>query len=289
MPKNVSLFTPITPEILRTLPLGTRSDLVVNRYGAEVRQAPGFMTIRTIGRTNYYFGNLLAIDNLSLHTRQQWEAIFDQEFADIPGTRHRNFTWKHRSHFDMDQQQRDLIDEFKGAGYHHDVSDVRMANRSSWNAPLLNDEFTIRPITSDSDWEQWTESHVLHREQGHDEPNYRQFVDGSRATYRKLIATGSGIQIGAFDGNGKLASFAGVYYQHGLARCQFVFTDPEFRNKGLCQTVLHHLAEHAFQHAEQIVICADETYYATHIYEKLGFKLASRESALCLWAEDRKA
>ena len=285
MPKTTSIFTAPSAELLNSLPLGTRSDLVVNRFGLETRKTDDFVTIRTLGRPNYYFGNLLAINTLSLHSKAEWEQIFDQEFLDIPGTHHKNFTWKHLTHYDSERQQSDLIEEFKSSGYHHDVSDVRMASTSTWNAPTLNAAFTVRPLTSESDWDQWTESHVLHREDGHEEAGYRKFVSGSRATYQRLIEEQSGVQLGAFDAQDRLVSFAGVFYQHRLARCQFVFTDPAFRNKGLCQTVLHHLAQHAFQHADQLVICADETYFATHIYEKLGFKLASRESALCLWAD----
>ncbi len=59
-------------------------------------------------------------------------------------------------------------------------------------------------------------------------------------------------------------------------------THPEFRRQGLAGTLLYHVAQKGFLEmgAEDLVIVADENYFAKNIYASVGFGPTERTVAV---------
>lgn len=143
-----------------------------------------------------------------------------------------------------------------------------------------NHDLEIRALTTDADFAEHTELHVLCRE-GEDETDYRAFYKAKTDTYRKMIAAGLGRWFGAFLG-GKLVADMGLFAEGGLARYQSVVTHPAFRRRGICSTLLYEVGRFAFDtlKATTLVIVADEHYFAKNIYGAVGFKVCEKQGSL---------
>lgn len=268
-------------KLVYSLPVGLQSDLVINRYDTELSQREDFIVLHSLKAPKFYFGNLLYINDLTRHSVEQWKNIFSQEFAHRDDVRHITLYWKQTDHNSETLNQR--VAEFTRAGFHFDEFDIRAVTMAQWITPILNDNFDCRPITSEPDWQQWFDLNLEFREADHEEEDYRIFLRQQLRSYKKLILDRAGFHQGMFQSNGQLIAFAGLYFQKNIGRFQFVFTHPEFRRQGLCNTLLHHMADMGFQRTSQLVIAADEHDQATHMYARLGFQVVGREASLCKW------
>jgi predicted GNAT family acetyltransferase len=96
-----------------------------------------------------------------------------------------------------------------------------------------------------------------------------------------MTQAGLGNWWGAFL-DGKMVSSLGLFLEHGVGRFQNVETHPNFQRQGLCGTLVHTAAKHAFEtlNARVLVMCADPEYHAARIYESVGFKPNETQIAL---------
>ena len=82
---------------------------------------------------------------------------------------------------------------------------------------------------------------------------------------------------------GRQAGHLGLFFEDGIGRFQLVMTDPAFRNRGVCRTLVHSVARHGLNFATRLVMIADENYHAAGIYERVGFRPRERMASLCWW------
>lgn len=75
-----------------------------------------------------------------------------------------------------------------------------------------------------------------------------------------------------------MASSMGLFVREGLGRFQAVDTHPAFRRQGLAGTLLYHAAQWGFSEmkAKNLVIVADQNYFAKDLYRSVGFEPKER-------------
>jgi len=261
------------------LPPGTRSDLIINRYGVEIVKGHGFIAIRTPGQPSYYFGNLFFLNDPGSHPLEFWLDQFQRTFLDIDGIKHCTLVWN------CPIPKGEFLQRLNNEKFHLDHLDVRAVTRLQWLAPymVLPEGLVIRDLVSERDWQQWFVLNLACRDPAHTEADYLPYLEGQRANYQRLLDENQGYHTGVFSNDGQLVAFAGVYFLNNLGRFQFVYTHPDYRRKGLCSLLLTRLANRGFSRAEQLIILADKHDKATHLYAKLGFKLLGVESSACRW------
>ncbi len=72
----------------------------------------------------------------------------------------------------------------------------------------------------------------------------------------------------------------GLYFWQGVGRFQWVSTHPEFRQQGLCGTLVYHVATLGLKNVESLVMVADIESVAARIYESVGFQKTEKQFAL---------
>ncbi|GGX42155.1 GNAT family N-acetyltransferase [Saccharospirillum salsuginis] len=259
--------------------LGIQSEYVVSHLESELDDRDDYLIFKTPNSPDYFFGNLLALKQpLASKTREEWEACFDEAFKSIAGIRHRTFLWRYNENDLME-----IVERFKQAGYQYQEEHILAMNSHDLITPdQLNTDFEIRPLTDESDWQQWVEIGVEARDEGHAESDFRHYRLGRMNIYRALDEQGCGRFYGVFDA-GRLIGYAGVYHLNGLARFQDVMVLSGYRRRGIARTLIHHLAQWVAQYADRQVIIADAHYHATVLYQNLGFRIVEREAGLCWW------
>ena len=70
-----------------------------------------------------------------------------------------------------------------------------------------------------------------------------------------------------------LAADCGLVHDGVMGRFQHVGTQPEWRRRGLCRALVHHVCAHAFGTLglQRLVMCADPHDVAIGIYRSVGF------------------
>ena len=103
---------------------------------------------------------------------------------------------------------------------------------------------------------------------------------------RELAARGQGDWYGAFSGE-RMVGNLGLFHEGKLARFQDVDTEPDFRRRGVCGTLVYEVAREALESKgiETLVMVADENYHAARIYESVGFKPRERHVSACRYPQ----
>ena len=226
---------------------------------------------RTPGEPDFWFGNCLCLRD-AMANLEEWERVFAGYFPDAS---HRTFTFDHPESAGwalppLPEDWKTEVTEFMVL-----EGDIRRAAHPAG--------FSLRPITSDLDWEQVLQLQLLTGiEEGHPAPEHEAYL---RTKFRELrAAAGRGrlCWFGAFEGS-QLAADMGICVGDGLARYQSVETAPSYRRRGLCAALLvvaHDWAK-ARDREAQIVIAADAKADAGRIYARAGF--VTRERILSLF------
>jgi len=259
--------------------LGIQSEYVVSHLESELDERDDYLIFKTPNSPDYYFGNLLALKQpLSSQSKQDWESRFDEAFTSIPGIKHRTFLWRYD-----ESEPTDTVEHFKAAGYEYQEEHILAMDSTDLVTPEhLNTVYEIRPIITESDWQQWLDIGVETRDEGHTEEDFRRYRLGRMKVYQALAEQGYGHFFGVFDDE-RLIGYAGVYHLNGLARYQDVMVLSEYRRRGIARTLIHHLAQWVAPYAQRQVIIADAHYHATVLYQSLGFRVVEREASVYWW------
>lgn len=260
--------------------LGVQSDFIVSHLEAELIDHADYAVYRTLASPDFYFGNFLALKMpLSEKSRQAWEQAFDLAFQNAAGINHRTFIWPV-----IEGSEETDIRDFLAANYEFTENHVLAMPSDALITPRrLNTDIRIQPFSDvESVWSQWREIAVAERDTGHEETDYRHYLAGREKTYRTLQQRGYGDFFGAFDSD-RLVGYAGVFALNDLARYQQVQVNPDFQNRGIARTLIHHLAQWVATRASRQIIIADADYHASALYQSLGFRLSQREGCLCQW------
>lgn len=266
--------------------LGIESDLIFHRRNGEVLDRGGYLLVRTPTQPTYFWGNYLILPEPPTPVDlADLEITFRRELANQPLSSHCSFTWDSRGM--SEPLAASSVQAFQERGYEYDVSVVLMASRVRRPAHP-NFELEYRVLSSDDNWDQMLELQLKSRGEDFAEVPYRAFLRERVAAWRRLIAEGCGVWLGAFELD-TLVADAGLFWAGSLGRFQNVETRESHRRRGICGTLVHRLCEYGFEKIglTRLVMQADEEYHAARIYESLGFERLERLGSLCRYDRDQ--
>lgn len=252
--------------------MGLRTDLAIESERAAVRELDGFLSVRTPNNPGYHFGNFLIFERAPQEgDEERWPRLFQHVFAGDPAVRHAAFAW---SGADVR-----AAGGFLDAGYVLQQRAVLTARQVAEYAVPAG--LHVRKLRCDGDWNGQYELDLAAREEVYEAEGYAQFAK-AQVEYRRRIASQFGTWLGAFDGD-RLVGSCGIFsLGDGLARYQDVNVLPAYRKRGIARALIGAAARRAFERfaARELAIVADAQGFARTIYEKCGFALEERESAL---------
>lgn len=265
-------------EITHTLSLGFRTEMIFHRFDGIVLDRTNYLVVRTPSNPGFFFGNLvLFFEAPKPGSLERWKKIFLKEFQDCPEVKHFTFVW------DSPSEGLGDVTEFGMEGFRIDFSVVLTA-RKVHPAPKSHPQVEVRPISTDAEWREITESQIRSRAAAFDEASYRPFKERQMARYRAMSEKGLGHWFGAFL-DGKLVGDLGLYREGTMGRFQSVETDPAFRRQGVCGRLVYEAAQYGLNQMglTDLVMVADENYHAARIYESVGFAPSAKEYSAFWW------
>ena len=261
---------------MRTTSLALESDLIFWRRQGRVEDRGDHLVVATPSRPDYYFGNLLYFPAPpAAGDFERWQGLFRDAFSSEPEVRHMTFLW------DVPGDRGGDVAPFLAAGFDLEEN-VVLATGAVNPPPRPNPDLEIRRLETDAEWDEAVENQVQCRPTGWtDAEVYRDFAASRMLGYRALGEEGLGGWYGAFL-DGRLVGDLGLFREGAIARFQNVGTRPEYRNRGVCGTLVHAVSSEALDAGvERLVMVADEHYHAARVYESVGFRPAERTASLC--------
>jgi RimJ/RimL family protein N-acetyltransferase len=237
-----------------------------------------YLVVRSPENPTYFWGNFLLFPQPPQPgDRPRWEALFQQEIAQPPFTKHVAFGW------DDSQGRRGAVEDFLQSGYDLEQSVVMTAEEVA--RPLhVQDQLEVRPLETDAAWDAVVALQILCRPPEHAEAAHTVFVQRRTATYRRLAESGKGRWFGAYLDD-RLVGDLGLYVEQGLARFQAVETHPGFQGQGVARTLVHAASRFALQSmgARRLVIVAEADSSASRLYAAVGFQATEAQVGICRW------
>lgn len=242
-------------------------------WDGRVEDRGEFVVVSTPSSPGFYFGNFVAFPSPpEAGCADRWIETFRSAFAHDPAVTHVCLRW------DGTRGELGAIEPFVEGGFVVDKSVALTA--SEVTRPRHTPDAEIRPVVTDDDWAAVTRLQIATAEETHG-------VDSTGwqtqqvARYRRFVAGGKGVWLGAFV-EGRLAADLGVFVAGGVGRFQAVETDPAYRRRGLCATLIHRASRLAFDElgAGVLVLVADPDYHAARVYESVGFRPTERGAAV---------
>ena len=249
--------------------LAFRTDLAMLEHsGSTIDDRGDHLVVRTPDNPTFWWGNFLLLAQAppDQAAARAWLDTFERE---LPDARHRTFG--------VDGVAGDRADlaPFVALGLESDVSSVMTATEVHPPA-RPNTDATLRPLTSDDDWEQQVVLSLVGEEEA---DATEEFATARVVGQRRLVEQGYGAWWGAFDGGVLLSSMGLFTASEGLARFQSVKTRPDARGRGLAGTLVHRVSRYGFDDlgAQTLVMVADPDYLAIRIYRSVGFADTERQ------------
>ncbi len=261
---------------MRVRALGFKTDVMVRRMaGSEVTDCGDHLVIRSAAFPTFYWGNFLLLGGrAAVEDSQRWLAEFRHHF---PRARHLALGWDRGSGRDCER-----LAPLRAAGLELRADSVLTA-RSLSPAPHRRPGADLRPLSSDSDWDQALALRLaVNAAEVAASPTHGEFLATKVAEARRLSAGPSAAYFGAFV-EGRLAAALGVVVPRGgTARFQDVETAPEHRRQGLSGSLVEMAGAFALggMRAAQLVIVADPRGPAISLYRSLGFRESELQIAL---------
>ena len=260
---------------MRIRSLGYRTDLIFPRFEGIVTDRGDCVVVRTPSNPGYYRGNFLLFAHPpDADSLPAWTRRFHEEITSVQPARHLAFGW------DSPEGEADGVGPVLAQGFI--LSESAVLTAGTLVPPRHRDaDVEIRPLAGDAEWAQALENHVAVRGGEIVEAECHPVKARQLARYRRMAEAGLGAWFGAFIG-ARMVADLGVFTDGTLARFQQVGTHPDFRNRGICATLVYDSARHARARlgVERSVMAADEHYHAGRIYESLGFRRTERQLSL---------
>ena len=258
---------------------GYLTDIFFHRFAGEVKEHAHHLAVRTPSNPTYRWGHFLIMDAPPERgDLARWNALFARDVGAPPHITHRAFAWEVDDGENKKGENGDPS-EFLAAGFELD-EEVAMTAESLTEPRRPNREVTLRRLESDADFAQQLRLHAESWE-SRDDASYRDFYRLRIESYRRMIAAGLGHWFGAFSG-ATLVADMGLFKDGASARFQSVVTHPAYRRRGICGTLLHYAGHVGLTElgAAQLVIVAEENYFAKDLYATLGFRTVARQAGL---------
>ena len=259
-------------QIVRSLVFATDIDVLADDH--ELIRREGFWAVRSPSNPSFWWGNFLLFDDSpAAGDTRHWEQLFVEQFADLPGVRHRTFGW---DRVDGDTGAADA--EFVARGYELNRATGLIAGADALRPhPRENRDVEVRALSPEpgADEELWAQVVAI---QAADPPRgtggdyHLRYLRNRQAGYRELFRAGRGAWFVALDGQ-QVLSTLGIVVTERRARYQQVDTVASHRRGGIASRLIVEAARlssatHAIDH---FVIVADPEYHAIGLYESVGF------------------
>jgi len=215
---------------------------------------------------------LLFADPPSNQKTAAWLDAFQREIADRQPTNHIRLGW------DASEAAEWELDAFKDRGLAFEQLAVLVRDGSPAIPPHLNREIQIRALSSEEEWAAATQAQIEQRETIYNLEEYTPFKTAQMKRHRRQAEAEGGAWFGAFLDD-RLVGDLGVFSDGTTARFQSVETHPDFRRRGICQTLVWHAGNYAVRvlGARTLVIAAEFGEDAIRVYRAVGFEERQRQ------------
>lgn len=251
------------------------TDLWFPRFDGQVLDRGDYLVIRTPANPGFMWGNFLLFREAPRSGDfDRWRRLFRAEIGEPLGVKHETFGW------DGTAGEPGVLAPFLAAGFEFDRGAVLATARLAPPA-RMNAEVEVRPLVSDSDWQQAIANQIACRGDGFPQAEYERFKRNQFQRYRAMAEAGLGWWFGAFLQT-RLVGDLGLFCNDGLARYQNVGTHPDYRRRGVAARLLFEAARYAERHAGvgRLVIVAEADSPTERLYMSLGFKRIERQCGL---------
>ncbi|MCC6553866.1 MAG: GNAT family N-acetyltransferase [Polyangiaceae bacterium] len=258
----------------RVRSIAYRTDLMIAGFEGRVEDGGDCLIVRTPASPRFYYGNFLLFPRAPREgDLDRWTARFREAFAGDPAIRHVALCW------DCPDGEAGVTRPFVDAGFVLNDTTV-LTGRDLHPPPHPNEDVEIRRLSTDADWEAVTRLQIAVASERLGDAEA--FQRDQMARYRRLVAAGRGVWLGAFDG-GALVADLGVFVDRGLGRFQSVETAPSHRGRGICGALVCAAARVARAElgAERLVMVTDPEGGAARVYRSVG--LVPTETLFAVW------
>jgi len=233
---------------------GLITDLFFNSF----LERDSYVLIKDIDNPTFRMGNRLY---LKLDKGiGELEEDFNKEFKENKQVESFVFTFNNSSF--------KLTDKFKNSGYEIEQSYVlKLADYK--NPRKINTEIKIKELKSKTDWDKMILNQNSARTSSYPKKDFINYITPKVQKYRKIINNDKGNWYGAYINN-ELIADTGIFFNNGIARFQLVATNPKFRRRGVCSSLLDSII--SIIKEKTIIILADPDYHALDLYLSLGFE-----------------
>jgi ribosomal protein S18 acetylase RimI-like enzyme len=255
--------------------LAYRTDLFFPAFDGQIIDRGNYLVIRTPSNPTFFWGNfLLFAQPPGERDFDGWRALFAREVGMPPETKHQVFGW------DSPEGDEGVLQPFLEAGFSL-ARDVVLASHAPGKARKPAGSVSIRPLETDTDWEQALENQMACRNQGPGKDDYREFRRIQKVRYQKMSAEGHGDWYGAFMGE-KLVADLGLFHNEGVGRFQSVETHPDYRRRGIAGRLVAEASRQAMKKysLHTLVIVAEQDSSAARLYASLGFEIKEQQLGL---------
>ncbi|MHC4553355.1 MAG: GNAT family N-acetyltransferase [Planctomycetota bacterium] len=240
--------------------------LLKDRQTAQITDKSSYIVVRTPNRPDFFWGNYIIMPSApTTDVYEHWLTIFESEIGPKSKTGFVAITW------DGNGQQGDT-DQFTDKGFELQTSVILSAS-CVHAPPKTNPHVTIRPLQTESDFEQTIDVHFTPNWEYSSDEDQILFLQDSIKDFRKRVDTGNTISIGAFLDN-KLTAVVEMYYNNTLCVLDSVATHRDYRRQKICSTLTYYASQYALTqlNCQTLALEADAEYHAAAIYESIGFQ-----------------
>ena len=245
--------------------LGLASDIMVLGDRSFLDEREDLYVLRSPDEPDFWFGNMIIYRDDVIDPANQINTFR----AEFQNAQHTTIGWDIPN---MAGGER--LSYFSNRGFKTDQCDVLVLADALVPADLPTG-ITIRPLSTDEDWERATELQgIIGVETGNNEAGYSEYIKTRMKACRRLTEEGRGLWFGAFSGD-ELAADLGIYANKDIARFQAVETRPSYRRRGVCAALVTagvHWAQSRYPDTKTIIV-ADEDSAAGRIYRRCGFEM----------------
>jgi len=260
--------------------LGYRTDLMIVSAEVDIIEREHYLVARSPANPDWHCGNFLLFDQApSKENAATWFDAFQREIADRQPTEHIRFGWDANEQADWD------MDAFTERNMEFEALAVLVRQGPPEPPRHHNHDIEIRALTTKDDWAAATQGQIDQRESIYGLEGYTRFKTAEMQRHRRQAEAGKGAWFGAWLG-GQLVGDLGIFSDGKTARYQAVGTHPDFRRRGICQTLVWHAGTFAVEAlgAQTLVIAAEFGKDAIRVYRSLGFEEKQKQFSLS-WFE----
>jgi ribosomal protein S18 acetylase RimI-like enzyme len=247
--------------------IGIKTNLSIASYGGIVSYEENYVAVRFPQARQFFFGNYLVLfKEPNLAELMAAERKFRDVIGAPPDINHIAFSWPALETTSVTQSP------FSDLGYAYLAETVLTASTKALvieSTPVPG--VVIRELHGDEDWTMWEQMQAHEIHEFSDQAAHISYVSAHKKMYRTLVSEGCGTWWGAFV-EGELVSTVGVAFFEEYASFQDVQTIPACRRQGICRALLQTAMNSARTRAAELIIIADEDYFAFSFYKSLGFE-----------------